>query len=181
MAFHFVSPAEALTPEYDQEITAKEAWVKLTFTGREKPNGEAGALVREDIQNVYKKLEQMQKELQEEKQQRSHDVIVLRQELQEEKQQRNQDALVLANHVALIENLLAANGLLEQDANIIRDAHTTLFYCQVCFERQRNTRLDPCGHVVTCSECTIRIMQTDNKRCPVCRAGIIDTHRALVI
>lgn len=159
MAFHFVSPAEALTPEYDKEITTKEAWVKLTFTGREKPEGEAaGALVRDNIQNVYKQLTQ------------------LRQELNEEKQQRSQEVLILANHVALIENLLAEKGIMEKDMDIVRDAHTTLFYCQVCFERQRNTRLDPCGHVITCSECTVRIMRSSNKRCPICRAAIIGTH-----
>jgi rubrerythrin len=164
MAFHFVSPAEILTPEYDQEITTKEAWVKLTFTGREKPDGEAaGALVKDNIQNVYKQLAQ------------------LRQDLGDEKQQRSQDVLILANHVAQIENLLAEKGILEKNIDIIRDAHTTLFYCQVCFERQRNTRLDPCGHVITCSECTVRIMQSDNKRCPICRAAIIGTQRALVI
>ena len=90
MAFHFVSPAEALTPEYEKEITTKEAWVKLTFTGRNKPENEtAGALVRDNIHNVYKQLAQ------------------LRQELNDEKQQRSQDVLILANHVALIENLLA--------------------------------------------------------------------------
>lgn len=164
MAFHFVSPAEVLTPEYDKEITTKEAWVKLTFTGRNKPEGEAaGALVRDNIQNVYKQLVQLQREL------------------NEEKQQRSQDVLILANHVALIENLLTEKGILERDVEIVRDAHTTLFYCQVCFERQRNTRLDPCGHVITCSECTAKIMQSNNKRCPICRAAIIGTHRALVI
>lgn len=47
MAFHFVSPAEALTPEYDKEITTKEAWVKLTFTGREKPESSRTALLGE--------------------------------------------------------------------------------------------------------------------------------------
>lgn len=178
MAFHFVSPAEALTPEYDEEITTKEAWVKLTFTGRNKPEGDtAGALVRDNIQNVYKQLSQLRQELNDEKQQ----LLQLRQELSDEKQQRSQDVLILANHVALIENLLAEKGILEKDVEIVRDAHTTLFYCQVCFERQRNTRPDPCGHVITCSECTARIMQSNNKRCPICRAAIIGTQRALVI
>ncbi len=37
--------------------------------------------------------------------------------------------LILANHVALIENLLAEKGILERNINVIRGAHTILFYC----------------------------------------------------
>jgi hypothetical protein len=77
-----------------------------------------------------------------------------------------------------MQNLLAENDILKKNNEIVRDAHSTLFYCQVCFERQRNTRLHPCGHVVICAG---NILNSTNKRCPVCRANIIETQRALVI
>jgi ankyrin repeat protein len=41
--------------------------------------------------------------------------------------------------------------------------------CVVCLERNRTMRLDPCGHFVSCSECSEK-MET----CPICREKITD-------
>jgi rubrerythrin len=163
MSFRFVSPAEQLTPEYERDITAAEAWVRLTFTGANKPDGDLGAIVNERFQDSLIQMNQLKKEL------------------NEEKRKREEADLILANHIADMQNLLAENDILRKNNEIVRDAHSTLFYCQVCFERQRNTMLHPCGHVVICSECANNILNSPNKRCPVCRATIIETQRALVI
>ena len=43
--------------------------------------------------------------------------------------------------------------------------------CIICFEEERNTRVLPCNHVVTCRKCTADIMRT-NEKCPVCATDI---------
>lgn len=43
--------------------------------------------------------------------------------------------------------------------------------CIICFERQYNTVLDPCGHMWTCFECATQIKDT-NQPCPACRKEV---------
>ena len=46
--------------------------------------------------------------------------------------------------------------------------------CVVCLQiRQETHVLVPCGHGNLCSDCVIRIMSADIKRCPTCRSEII--------
>lgn len=42
--------------------------------------------------------------------------------------------------------------------------------CSICFQREKNTALVPCGHVF-CNECTVSFMTAD---CPVCRRSYGD-------
>ncbi|KAF5195190.1 RING/U-box superfamily protein [Thalictrum thalictroides] len=41
--------------------------------------------------------------------------------------------------------------------------------CAICYDEQRNCFFVPCGHCATCYECAQRIMDADNKVCPICR------------
>ncbi|KAJ8773234.1 hypothetical protein K2173_028411 [Erythroxylum novogranatense] len=41
--------------------------------------------------------------------------------------------------------------------------------CVICYDDQRNCFFIPCGHCATCYECAQRIMDEDNKMCPICR------------
>ena len=43
--------------------------------------------------------------------------------------------------------------------------------CVVCFERDRDTMLEPCSHCVLCSQCCEEVMRK-TKQCPICRADI---------
>jgi hypothetical protein len=46
--------------------------------------------------------------------------------------------------------------------------------CCVCFDRRIDTCLQPCGHVALCHACATRLT---NRRCPLCRAEILDVVR----
>lgn len=41
--------------------------------------------------------------------------------------------------------------------------------CVICYDEQRNCFFVPCGHCATCYDCAQRIMEGDNKVCPICR------------
>ncbi|XVF36367.1 hypothetical protein REPUB_Repub19eG0052700 [Reevesia pubescens] len=41
--------------------------------------------------------------------------------------------------------------------------------CVICYDDQRNCFFVPCGHCATCYDCAQRIMEEDNKVCPICR------------
>ena len=43
--------------------------------------------------------------------------------------------------------------------------------CCVCYDRAIDTCLQPCGHAALCRECATRLPQ---RRCPLCRAEILD-------
>ncbi|XP_059453748.1 E3 ubiquitin-protein ligase APD1-like isoform X2 [Corylus avellana] len=44
--------------------------------------------------------------------------------------------------------------------------------CVICYDEQRNSFFVPCGHCATCYECAQRIMEGENKVCPICRRVI---------
>lgn len=43
--------------------------------------------------------------------------------------------------------------------------------CIICFDKQRNTSFNPCGHSMMCSEC---FSQYGNNECPICKTTIIN-------
>lgn len=47
--------------------------------------------------------------------------------------------------------------------------------CKVCFERQLNIVFLPCGHLITCDQCAIKLTQ-----CAMCRRRIDDTVRVFI-
>ncbi|GMI89694.1 ABERRANT POLLEN DEVELOPMENT 3 [Hibiscus trionum] len=49
--------------------------------------------------------------------------------------------------------------------------------CVICYDDQRNCFFVPCGHCATCYECAQRIMEEDNKMCPICRRVISKLRR----
>ncbi|XP_061188331.1 E3 ubiquitin-protein ligase cblA-like [Saccostrea echinata] len=49
-------------------------------------------------------------------------------------------------------------------------------FCVVCFERQRNAAVFPCGHLHLCTECAESIM-TRTKVCPTCQSSIQEYRR----
>ncbi|KAH7420673.1 hypothetical protein KP509_13G016500 [Ceratopteris richardii] len=44
--------------------------------------------------------------------------------------------------------------------------------CIICFDRQRNSFYDPCGHCVACHACSKKIVKEKNAVCPLCREQI---------
>jgi ankyrin repeat protein len=47
--------------------------------------------------------------------------------------------------------------------------------CAVCLTEQRVTRLRPCGHAVTCTHCTLRMVSVDDEYglcCPLCKQHV---------
>ncbi|KAA8537817.1 hypothetical protein F0562_027603 [Nyssa sinensis] len=41
--------------------------------------------------------------------------------------------------------------------------------CVICYDEPRNCFFVPCGHCATCYDCAQRIMDGENKMCPICR------------
>ncbi|KAJ4964828.1 hypothetical protein NE237_016677 [Protea cynaroides] len=44
--------------------------------------------------------------------------------------------------------------------------------CVICYDKQRDCFFVPCGHCATCYECAQRIIEGENKICPICRRFI---------
>ncbi|XVE55812.1 hypothetical protein DITRI_Ditri03aG0187100 [Diplodiscus trichospermus] len=49
--------------------------------------------------------------------------------------------------------------------------------CVICYDDQRNCFFVPCGHCATCYDCAQRIIEEDNKMCPICRRLIHKVRR----
>ncbi|XP_016741409.1 E3 ubiquitin-protein ligase APD1 isoform X2 [Gossypium hirsutum] len=49
--------------------------------------------------------------------------------------------------------------------------------CVICYDDQRNCFFVPCGHCATCYDCAQRIMEEENKVCPICRRLIHKVRR----
>ncbi|XP_066378524.1 E3 ubiquitin-protein ligase APD2 [Miscanthus floridulus] len=41
--------------------------------------------------------------------------------------------------------------------------------CKICYDAPRSCFLIPCGHCFTCFTCARRIVEEENKACPICR------------
>ncbi|WAR09157.1 BIRC2-like protein, partial [Mya arenaria] len=52
---------------------------------------------------------------------------------------------------------------IRQENEKLREMQT----CKICMERQVNTTLLPCGHLVSCDRCASRLA-----KCPICRTKI---------
>lgn len=50
--------------------------------------------------------------------------------------------------------------------------------CSICMENNTNILIEPCGHICTCEQCINMILQSKNKKCPVCRVDITNTVKA---
>lgn len=67
--------------------------------------------------------------------------------------------------------------LLPRRGNNINDSgdNTIVTTCAVCFDARVNIALDPCGHVVICTDCAHAVISTPatarakRMRCPICR------------
>lgn len=48
--------------------------------------------------------------------------------------------------------------------------------CIICFERERETFIEPCGHIVACEECSHKLSKESNinirEKCILCRQSI---------
>jgi len=160
--YHFVShQTETLTPELEKQITDSSAWARVVPVGRTKPLTNAGAFVLQSYADLNNK------------------VNCLEVDLKKEKKMREEYDLILANQISQINNLLKDKNIMAKDSERISQAHTLLYYCQVCFERQRTMRLVPCGHMATCAECTEQIMNI-NGMCPLCRTAVIKTEHTFI-
>lgn len=51
--------------------------------------------------------------------------------------------------------------------------------CVICYDERRDCFFTPCGHSATCYACAKRIMEEDNKVCPICRRLIHRLRRLL--
>jgi hypothetical protein len=155
------------------QISTARAWVNIMPTGEAKPDGHIGAFVPDSYANMKASIETLNIRCKE-----------LEQTLKTEIHRREEGDLIIANQVASIKNLLRNEKILKDNIDRIEDAHSTLLYCQICFERQRKIKLTPCNHVVTCQQCTDKIVSAasaSQRRCPICRSVITHTDVALII
>lgn len=52
--------------------------------------------------------------------------------------------------------------------------------CVICYDTLRNCFFIPCGHCATCHDCAMRIMEVENRVCPICRRFIHKVKRVLI-
>ncbi|XP_010277151.1 PREDICTED: uncharacterized protein LOC104611677 isoform X2 [Nelumbo nucifera] len=52
--------------------------------------------------------------------------------------------------------------------------------CVICYDEQRNCFFIPCGHSATCYTCAERIVEGENKVCPICRRLIHKVRRLFI-
>ena len=57
----------------------------------------------------------------------------------------------------------------EQDGQL--NENPRKFICQICYDREVETVLLPCGHARTCRVCAKQTMQ-DERKCPFCRGRV---------
>lgn len=196
-SFGFISPAQQkLTPDLEQIISSSQAWASITPTHGVKPNNPfIGAFVTKPYEELIQKINNLEQNLEQTKTNLTQEISNLQQttknneeqlkiDLKHEKRKREESDLILANHVAIIENTLKDNKIIQDKLNRINDAYSTLYYCQICFENERKIRFVPCGHVVSCAQCAEKIMQEANasfRKCPICRSVIIDTAPVFIV
>ncbi|KAF6137669.1 hypothetical protein GIB67_023603 [Kingdonia uniflora] len=53
--------------------------------------------------------------------------------------------------------------------------------CVICFDLPRNCFIVPCGHCATCYECALRVLNGENKVCPICRRFIHKVRKMFTI
>ncbi|XP_064644597.1 death-associated inhibitor of apoptosis 2-like [Lineus longissimus] len=68
-------------------------------------------------------------------------------------------------------NLSLETQILEKENRELKDKQM----CKICYERDANIVFIPCGHLVVCQNCNIRINE-----CPLCRKGIRGTLKAFL-
>jgi rubrerythrin len=179
--FQFVcSPLQPLTAELEKQITAANAWAAVVPTGSVKPAEHYGAFVPDSFSEIKERISKIEVALENESNTRKELETSLRNEIRK----REESDLILANHIALIENLLHEKKIMKDELGRIADAHSTLHYCQICFENERRIRFSPCAHVISCEQCAIKIMSNDQasqRRCPICRTVITRTDTAFIV
>ncbi|KAG9140416.1 hypothetical protein Leryth_018545 [Lithospermum erythrorhizon] len=52
--------------------------------------------------------------------------------------------------------------------------------CVICYDEQKSCFFVPCGHCVTCETCAKRIIEGENKTCPICRQSIRRVKKVLI-
>lgn len=173
--FHFVSEGEVLTPKLEADITAASAWVQIVPTHAIKPWQNAGALVSESMSELRLDIDGIMVQLDEERTARAR----LEKKVYREANKTESQILSLANHISEIKNLMREKDKLKKDLVKMDNAHSLLYYCNVCTERPKAMRLSPCGHMATCPECTDEIME-QNGLCPLCRTAVTKADRTFI-
>lgn len=85
-------------------------------------------------------------------------------------------------HVA-IANLVDENERLRQQLSELKSLISALMLsnqssnqpsnrCEICFDRQSEAAMVPCGHCAFCLPCAFRVEESDNPACPFCRTEI---------
>ncbi len=171
--FHFVSSHEVLTPELEASIADASAWAEVIPTGRIKPTGNVGALVQESFSQLKGDVDKLEHQLQAETKARED-------ANRAEAKTREEFDIVLAQQIANINNLLSEKGILEQQVGRIHDANSVLYNCIVCMDQQRTMRFNPCGHMATCVSCTEKIMNAQDRKCPLCRTIVTAAQRTFL-
>ncbi|GMI78485.1 ABERRANT POLLEN DEVELOPMENT 1 [Hibiscus trionum] len=49
--------------------------------------------------------------------------------------------------------------------------------CIICYDDERSCFFVPCGHCATCYDCAQRVMEENNKMCPICRKPIQEVRK----
>ncbi|XP_019751666.1 E3 ubiquitin-protein ligase CBL-C isoform X2 [Hippocampus comes] len=62
----------------------------------------------------------------------------------------------------------------QEQYDLYQDVGSSFQLCKICTEKDKNTRIEPCGHLV-CRRCLDSWLKSTGHKCPFCRCDIEDT------
>jgi hypothetical protein len=117
---------ETPNTEVEKQISDANAWVSITRTGDTKPpNGEPGALVMinyQEMSNQLQKLATSNDEMKSYMQTMESHIQKVEKRLDVEIREREHGNLIIANQVVEIQNILSENKMLRRENDKLRDA-----------------------------------------------------------
>ena len=93
---------------------------------------------------------------------------------------KRQNALILE----YAEQRQLADEMQKKELQDMEDVINEELLCQICFERKRDTLIEPCSHMMFCRSCLDRHwrgVRTAERECPCCRASVRKARTSIFI
>ena len=86
---------------------------------------------------------------------------------------QNKDVHIKVNIDIIVGNSVANYSDIYEEFKIVEQKIASGMRCEICFERNKNTMMEPCNHLCACETCAEAI----TKKCPICNQAISQKRR----